>query len=236
MKINLADENKPIYIMMLLINGVNILPIFEITFAFINCASSHSAILELFCYLSSTIFINTISNMTTNTPLLIRPHIRIIMNYFSDISMFIWLIIISYYYKKHSIHLNQKLISRDRVIYILCNLFLSLASTIYIVKYVNNKKLFINVIQVVLTSIKICCFNNVVYSKKTTLLMLSLLIIDILFQFIYAFIPITFLLKSILNSIILICTSNFISNFEYLKNISRYSYKNNRHVLYKRTN
>ena len=72
--------------MMLLINGVNILPIFEITFAFINCASSHSAILELCCYLASTIFINTISNMTTNTPLLIRPHIRIIMNYFSDIT------------------------------------------------------------------------------------------------------------------------------------------------------
>ena len=121
----MPDEiNNSVYIVILIINGVNFLPIFDVMFKYTNCASSKKAKLELSCYLAISILLNTISYLLTNntkTTLLLQ--LRSFLGTYSELSIFTWIASITY-------NTETYLTRKSRLIYITINIFLPFLLTI----------------------------------------------------------------------------------------------------------
>jgi hypothetical protein len=131
------DEiNDSVYIVILIINGVNFLPIFDVIFKYTNCASSKKAKLELSCYLALSILINTISYLLTNNKLTMLLQLRSFIGTYSEISIFTWITSITY--NNTETHLSRK----SRIIYLTLNTFLPfLITTLF---FICNSNTFTN--------------------------------------------------------------------------------------------
>ena len=209
-----GEINDSVYIVILIINGVNFLPIFDVIFKYTNCASSKKAKLELSCYLALSILINTISYLLTNNKLTLLLQLRSFIGTFSELSTFTWITSITY--NNTETHLSRK----SRIIYLTLNTFLPFLLTTIFILYNNNNPhplLFITTpslhITVRLIELLIS-FLNLYYNIKhkqtitsyiTPLIQFLLLSLSIIFYF-FNLHSITTFLFSLFNSYILIST------------------------------
>ena len=212
------DEiNDSVYIVILIINGVNFLPIFDVIFKYTNCASSKKAKLELSCYLALSILINTISYLLTNNKLTILLQLRSFIGTYSEISTFTWITSITY--NNTETHLSRK----SRIIYHTLNTFLPfLITTLFFICNNNtftnpHSLLFITTPSLHITTRLIellISFTNLYYHIKhkltitsytTPLIQLFLLSLSIIFFF-FNLHSITTILFSLFNTYILIST------------------------------
>ena len=110
------EINFTVYIVVLIINGVNFLPIFDVIFKFTNCSSSRKAKLELSCCLALAVIANTIAYLFTNTKITLHLQIRSFLGTFSELSIFFWITSIS--------HNTEAYLSfKHRFIYVIINIF-----------------------------------------------------------------------------------------------------------------
>lgn len=211
------EINDSVYIVILIIHGVNFLPIFDVVFKYTNCASSKKAKLELSCYLALSILINTISYLLTNNKLTMLLQLRSFIGTYSEISIFTWITSITY--NNTETHLSRK----SRIIYLTLNTFLPfLITTLFFICNSNtftnpHSLLFITTPSLYITTRLIellISFTNLYYHIKhkltitsytTPLIQLLLLSLSITFYF-FNLHSITTILFSLFNTYILIST------------------------------